>query len=139
MNSEAFLQQIPLFHSLRSEDIKRLSSAIGTRTLKKGEALFRKGSEGTVLYIIKKGRVKIVLPSRSGDEVIAAIFGETDFFGEMALLGGHIRKATVTAHHASTLLRLTAAAVMDISRQFPEIGEYLNELKKQREGESDNP
>ncbi len=107
MNPEEFLQQIPLFHSLRTEDIQRLSSAIRTQSLKKGEVLFRKGSEGTVLYVIKKGRVKIVLPSRSGDEVIPAIFGETDFFGEMALLDGIPRSADAVAMEACELFVLS--------------------------------
>ena len=56
-----------------------------------------------------------------------------DFFGEMALLGHQVRKATVTAYHTCTLLRLTAQDVMEISRQFPEIDDYLNQLKQARE------
>ncbi|MEE8397578.1 MAG: Crp/Fnr family transcriptional regulator [Desulfobacterales bacterium] len=97
MDPEEFLRQVSLFHSLSPEDIERLSSSVRTQSLKKGEVLFHKGSEGTVLYIIKKGRVKILLPSRSGDEVILAIFSETDFFGEMALLDGIPRSADAVA------------------------------------------
>jgi len=107
MNREEFLRQIPLFHSLRHEDLQLLASTIRTQTLKKGDVLFRKGSEGTVLYIIKAGRVKIVLPSRSGDEVILAIFSETDFFGEMALLDGIPRSADAVALEECELLILS--------------------------------
>ena len=45
---------------------------------------------------------------------------------------------TVTAQHTRTLPRLTAQDVIEISRQFPEIGEYLNELKQNREGGLDH-
>lgn len=107
MNPEEFLRQVSLFHSLRPEDIQRLCSSIRTQSLEKGEVLFRKGSKGTVLYIIKKGRIKIVLPSRSGDEVILAIFSETDFFGEMALLDGIPRSADAVALEASELFILS--------------------------------
>ena len=51
-----------------------------TRSLAKGEVLFRKGTEGKALFIIRKGKIKIVLPSRVGDEVILAVFSEGDFF-----------------------------------------------------------
>jgi len=68
--------------------------------------LFRKGSEGTTLYIIKKGRIKIVLPSKGGDEVILAIFSEKDFFGEMTLLDGIPRSADAVALETCELLVL---------------------------------
>ena len=107
MHTEDFLRQVPLFHSLRPDDIELLSSSIRIQSLKKGDVLFRKGSEGTVLYIIKTGRVKIVLPSRTGDEVILAIFSETDFFGEMSLLDGIARSADAVALEACELLVLS--------------------------------
>jgi len=109
MHTEDFLRQVPLFHSLRSGDIELLSSSIRIQSLKKGEVLFRKGSEGTVLYIIKKGRIKIVLPSRAGDEVILVIFSETDFFGEMALLDSISRSADAIALEACELLVLSGS------------------------------
>ncbi|MBW2034526.1 MAG: cyclic nucleotide-binding domain-containing protein [Deltaproteobacteria bacterium] len=82
MDKDGFLRQVPLFQSLRPEDIQNLCDSTRTHSCKKGDVLFRKGSEGTTLYIIKKGRIKIVLPSKDGDEVILAIFSEKYFFGE---------------------------------------------------------
>ena len=107
MNSEDFLKQVPLFQSLRPEDMKLLSASVRTQSVKKGGALFHQGSEGTALYIIKKGSVKIVLPSRRGDEVILAIFSEGDFFGEMALLDGLPRSADAVALESCELLVLS--------------------------------
>ena len=106
MKKEEFLMQVPLFQALRSEDMKALFNSTRLREIKKGEVLFRKGSEGTALYIVKKGRVKIVLPSKVGDEVILAIFSEGDFFGEMALLDGMPRSADAVALEPSELLVL---------------------------------
>jgi len=74
--------------------------------LKKGEVLFRKGSEGNALYIIKEGSIKISLPSRDGGEVILAIFSEGDFLGEMALLDGMPRSADAVALESSEVLAL---------------------------------
>jgi len=109
MNKDDFLRQVPLFQSLPPEDIKNLCGSIRTQYTKKGEVLFRKGSEGTTLYIIKKGRIKIVLPSKGGDEVILAIFSEKDFFGEMALLDDTPRSADAVALEPCELLVLNRA------------------------------
>jgi len=106
MQTESFLRQVPLFRTLQRKDIEDLSAAIGMQSVKKGDVLFRKGSEGTVLYIIKEGRIKIVLPSKDGSEVILAIFSETDFFGEMALLDGIPRSADAIALENCSLLVL---------------------------------
>ena len=106
MRSEEFLAQVPLFQSLSPEDRKALSVAIRTESLKKGEVLFREGSEGSSLYIVKKGRIKILRTSPKGDEVILAIFSEKDFFGEMALLDDVPRSADAVALEPSELFAL---------------------------------
>ncbi|MDD5724074.1 MAG: Crp/Fnr family transcriptional regulator [Syntrophales bacterium] len=106
MKPEAFLQGVSLFQSLSHSDREVLAAALKHRSLKKGEALFRKGDEGTSLYIVRSGSVKIVFPSEMGDEVAAAVLSEGDFFGEMALLDGMPRSADVVALEPSELLAL---------------------------------
>ena len=59
MTREEFIRQVPLFKELRPEDITILCESTRTITLKKGEVLFRKDDEGTALYIIQQGSVKI--------------------------------------------------------------------------------
>ncbi|MCK4388990.1 MAG: Crp/Fnr family transcriptional regulator [Desulfobacterales bacterium] len=97
MTPQEFLKQVPLFRSLNQEDGERLAALLRRQSLKKGEVLFRKGSEGTSLYVIVRGVIKIVLPSRMGDEVILAVFSEGDFFGEMSILDGMPRSADAVA------------------------------------------
>ncbi|MBW2037343.1 MAG: Crp/Fnr family transcriptional regulator [Deltaproteobacteria bacterium] len=106
MSSLEFLRQVPLFQSLSKADTEKLAAVLRRQSLKKGEALFRKGAEGTTLYIIAEGAIKIVLPSRMGSEVILAIFSEGDFFGEMALLDGRPRSADAVALSPCEVLAL---------------------------------
>ena len=106
MKPEIFLRGVHLFQSLNPHDSEHLAASLKHRSLKKGEALFRKGDEGTSLYIVKSGSVKIVLPSDMGDEVTPAILSEGDVFGEMALLDGMPRSADVVALESSELLAL---------------------------------
>ncbi|MEA1935332.1 MAG: Crp/Fnr family transcriptional regulator [Thermodesulfobacteriota bacterium] len=106
MKPEEFLKGVDLFHSLSAEDGERLARAVKRRSLKKGETLFRKGDEGNALYIVKSGRIRIVLPSDAGDEVSPAILSEGDFFGEMALLDGMPRSADAVALEPTELYAL---------------------------------
>ncbi|HPQ43431.1 MAG TPA: Crp/Fnr family transcriptional regulator [Syntrophales bacterium] len=106
MKLENFLRKVHLFQSLSHHDSERLAASLKRRFLKKGEALFRKGDEGTTLYIVKSGSVKVVLPSEMGDEVAPAILSEGDFFGEMSLLDGLPRSADAVALESSELLAL---------------------------------
>ena len=97
MNPLALLKQIPLFGTFQPADHEQLAGLLRRRNLKKGDVLFRKGDEGTALYIIIKGRMKIAVPSKLGDEITLAILSQGDFFGEMALLDSLPRSADATA------------------------------------------
>jgi len=103
---QQLLNKIPLFNSLSDSDLESLSESVRLQSLKKGQTLFRKGDEGSSLYIIKQGTIKIVLPSRLGDEVIVTIFSEGDFFGEMALFDGKPRSADALAMESTKIYML---------------------------------
>jgi CRP-like cAMP-binding protein len=90
-----------------------LCESTRTITLKKGDVLFRKDDEGTALYIIQQGSIKIVLPSVNGDEIIPAIFTKGDFFGEMSLLDGMPRSADAVAMEPCELLVLNRSDFLD--------------------------
>jgi len=130
MRLEKFLREVHLFQSLSSYDREHLATSLKHRSLKKGEALFRKGDEGTSLYIVKSGSVKIVLPSEMGDEVAPAILSEGDFFGEMSLLDGLPRSADAVALESSELLALNQkdflAFLKDNEEAIQSIFSYLS-------------
>ena len=106
MNAPDVLNYIPLFKSLSPEDRAELATLLRVQRVKKGEVLFRKESEGSTLYIIQEGAIKIVLSSKLGDEMIVTIFSKGDFFGEMSLLDGMPRSADAVAIEPSRLLLL---------------------------------
>jgi CRP/FNR family cyclic AMP-dependent transcriptional regulator len=97
MNSRSILKTVPLFESFSDTDLELLSPLVRVHKLRKKQALFSKGDEGTALYIIKSGTIKIVLPSKIGEEVILTIFSEGDFLGEMSLLDQQPRSADAVA------------------------------------------
>ena len=92
-----------------------------------GDTIIGTGEHGDALYIIAKGFVEVIVKS----EVIAKLEAG-DFFGEMALLGDHVRKADVKAVAACTLLRLNCKDVLNLAKQHTEITDRLNEAKAAR-------
>lgn len=99
------LKTIPLFESLSDENIQNLADLLRRMTIRAGEVLFREGDEGTALYIIHQGRIKISM-SKMLDKLTLAILGPGEFLGEMALLDGQPRSADVVALEETQLYAL---------------------------------
>jgi CRP-like cAMP-binding protein len=104
--SPSVLGQVPLFAELSADELAGLEACLRRRRCSKGEVIFLQGDPGTSLYIIESGRVKIVLTSPDGKEVILNILGPSDFFGDLALLDGEPRSADAVALEAGQLLLL---------------------------------
>ncbi|MFC1859415.1 Crp/Fnr family transcriptional regulator [Thermodesulfobacteriota bacterium] len=117
MGAPQLLSNIPLFRGLSPEVLADLAERLRMLKARKGDVLFRKESEGTTLYIIQEGAIKIVLPSKLGEEMIVTIFSEGDFFGEMSLLDGMPRSADAVAVEASILLLLNRNDFIAFLRQ----------------------
>jgi CRP-like cAMP-binding protein len=103
---EILLKQVPLFRSLPAEESQRLATLLRKQVIRKGEILFRKGDEGTALYMIVSGKIKIVRQSRDGDEAILALLTGGDFCGEMSLLDDMPRSADAIAVEETHLYAL---------------------------------
>lgn len=99
------LKRVPLFASLSESDLQNLAGLLRPKGIAKGESLFRQGDEGTALYIIMQGRIKISL-SRGMEKMTLAILGQGEFLGEMALLDGRPRSADAVALEDSRIYAL---------------------------------
>ena len=91
-----FLRSIELFSSLTNEEIDNISSRIHLKEFKKNEILFYEEDTNEFMYIIIFGRVKVFQTTEDGKEIILAIHGEGEFFGEMSLIDEQTVPATVS-------------------------------------------
>ncbi len=106
MSYAPLLRKIPMFEHLASEDQEHLSGLLQLRRYSKGEVIFHEGDVGTALFIVRKGEVAIRLSSAEGREVILALLGRGDAFGELALLDGEPRSADAVSRDETELLKL---------------------------------
>ena len=81
----AELKSIPLFQGVQESDLRALAERAVTRSYPKQAIIVNEGDESDSLYLILAGRVKIYLSEESGKELILAIKGPGQYFGEMVL------------------------------------------------------
>lgn len=80
------MHEIPLLSGLSKEELAEISAGVSTRLFSKGEPLFRAGDRADKLYIVCRGKVKIVKHSGEGKEQLLYILNNGDFFGAFNLL-----------------------------------------------------
>ena len=91
------LKQIPIFSLLDEHELETILRLSTTRKYSKGNIIFLQDESGDTLFFILRGSVKVSVYSEKGKEVILSFLNEGDFFGEMSLLDGKPRSATVIA------------------------------------------
>lgn len=121
MTNRAFLRQVSLFSDLSDKDLRELEAVVRERSFRKNEVIFHAQEPGNALFVIKRGRVKISMDDKSGREIILRIFAAGDFFGEMSLLDGEPRSATVSALEPCQALILFREPFVEFVARRPEV------------------
>ena len=104
--STLLLRNVPLFSVLPENQLAVLTSLVSRKTYSRGTTIIATGDTTESLYVIISGRLKVMMSDDEGREVILAILGPNEFFGEMGLLDDHPRSASVVAIEACELLTL---------------------------------
>jgi CRP/FNR family transcriptional regulator, cyclic AMP receptor protein len=124
MSSEEynFLRNVPIFADLEEKELERIAK-LGTRQkYKRGNIVVLEKESGAALFVIISGKVKVVRTDEEGREVILSMFGPGEFFGEMSLLDGLARSASVVAVSKSELFMIHRRDFLESLHQFPAIG-----------------
>ncbi len=134
-SSSDFLKYVPIFSELPDETIEKISQVGSKKFYKRDSVVMMEEDAGSALFIIVEGKVKVGRTSNDGREVILSILAESDFFGEMAILDGQARSATVTAIEDSELFIVQRNQFLDLLQQHPEIAiSLLQELTRRLRG-----
>jgi CRP/FNR family cyclic AMP-dependent transcriptional regulator len=101
------LSETVLFSGLEPEEVDELTELSSIKKIDEYEVVFSEGDEGDELFLIIGGRVQIVLHSADGKEIIVRTLGEGEMFGELSLLDGKKRSATVKTVQRCVFLVIT--------------------------------
>ena len=126
------LHRIDLFEHLPELDRVRLADGLRYAPFAAGEVLTRQGDKAHWLYLVLDGEAQVSVRGEGGEEKAVARLRPGDVFGEMALLTGSPRTATVTALTDVECFRLDKAVFQDVLRSQPHLAEHAAEILAQR-------
>src|SRR6478752_9040970 len=101
-----FLASVPMFSGLQRDELLKFAELTRERTYPKGSVILFQGDPGDSLYVLRQGRVKVVLIGEDGREVILGVLEPGAHFGELALIDDQPRSAHVIAMEDAQLLIL---------------------------------
>ena len=102
----AFLATVPLFKSLDTVERERFAELVREKSYPKGSVIVFEDDPGDALFVVRSGRVKVVLLAEDGREVILGLLSVGEHFGELALIDDQPRSAHVIAMEESSILVL---------------------------------
>jgi CRP-like cAMP-binding protein len=126
------LTGVPLFAGLSDEERSILAEWFEVSNSNTGTVLVSEGAAGYSFYVLLDGAAEV----KVGDETVAT-YGPGDFFGEMAILGGGRRNATVTVTAPARLLSMFGTEFRMLQEVQPKVAAQLEETMRQRAAELD--
>lgn len=119
------LSRVDLFSELSRNELARLASVAIPRHYEAGTRVFREGDRGDVCHVMRSGRARVVRQHHAGREITLANLGPGDVFGELAMLDGEIRSATVEAITNVETLAFVANDMRRLLAAAPEVSVKL--------------
>jgi NTE family protein/lysophospholipid hydrolase len=115
-----FLQNTPLGTRLSAEALAAIVPELEPISVDKGQHLIHQGDPGDSMYIVQHGRLEVIARDSAGQETVLNTLEPGRTVGEISLLTGERRTATVVAVEPSQLLRLTVQQFHVLEERFPE-------------------
>ncbi|MEV4076324.1 Crp/Fnr family transcriptional regulator [Nonomuraea fuscirosea] len=124
----AVLAEIPLFRVLGEKGIRSTAQAGVSRRYRAGQIIFHQGDPGESLFVLLDGLVKVVFTTEHGDEIVLNMLSRGDTFGEMALLDGSPRSASITTVRPAWVFALPRARLLELMREHPGLADEFLRL-----------
>jgi hypothetical protein len=121
----------PLFKDFSVDELVAVIGGLNLLTFERGNVILREGEPGDSLYMLTSGSVKAFV-RRDGKQVPIAELEEGAFFGEVSILTGKPRSATIVAKEHCELLELDRGTLDSITQTHPHVWDVLQEFANQR-------
>jgi CRP/FNR family cyclic AMP-dependent transcriptional regulator len=119
------LANVPLFSELSPQELERVARVAVPRSYPKGVRVFHEGDTSDACYVVKEGDLRVTREHSDGRAISLATLGPRDIFGELAMLDGGTRSASIETLSDCELLALPAA---DMRRVIADHGEIAAKL-----------
>jgi CRP/FNR family cyclic AMP-dependent transcriptional regulator len=115
------LRSVPLFSDLEGEELERFSRVAVPRAFPAATRVFHEGDHSDACYIVRSGSFRVTREHSDGRAITLATLGPGDIFGELAMLDGEVRSASVESLVDGELLALPAGEVRALLARHPDI------------------
>lgn len=133
-NLEALLSRVSLFTSLPEAGVSELARALKPHTLKKGATVVKAGEAGNSMYLITEGVLEVYLDiEKTLDDHRVATMSPGDYFGEMSLITGDPRSATIRAATDALIYEIEKSALEPIFKAYPSLPESIAQTVASRD------
>jgi CRP/FNR family transcriptional regulator len=116
---------VPLFEELSADELKRIAAVAVPRSFPKAVRVFHEGDSSDACYIVRSGDLRVTREHSDGRAIALATLGPGDIFGELAMLDGGTRSASVETLSESELLALPARDVRRLLADHSDIAVKL--------------
>jgi len=129
---EKALERVPLFAPLPHELLHEVAMHSERRLYAPGEVVIQQGDDGQELFVVERGRLDVLIDVHDGMQHVATL-GKDDFFGEMSLMTGEDRSATVRALGECALLVVSKESLQPVFEASPELAQEISDVLASRE------
>src|SRR5947207_5093519 len=130
------LRDDPPFERLSEEQIENLVKQSRVNNFGRGERVIQEGAEGDSMFVLLRGAAQVSV-SKNGSSIAVATLNAGDCFGEMSLLTGERRTATVQAQSDCHVMEISKPVMAEVLRDSPDCLERLSELLAKRKMENE--
>ena len=127
-----FLRDVPLFAGLTDQALASLAQACRIRQVPKGKTLFNQMDPAEAFYVVRSGRIAILLDSADGRELVINEMRAGDCFGELALLTGQPRSTSAMAREASEVIAISRETFLAEIETEPKLLRHVLESTARR-------
>lgn len=133
------VSRIEIFSPLTDEEHVNLVENMHEKLFKEGDALIKRGEQGDSMFILMEGLLDVYVPSGNGDgDVCVGQIQPSEFFGEMSLLTGEPRSATIKAASESLVYVIGKNDIVQILQKRPELGTRISHVVAERQLKTSN-
>jgi len=119
------LAATPTLSNLDPADLADLAASCRVRRVRRGQILFSEGDPADSLVVLATGRLRVLVSSAEGGELVLQVINPGDSLGEVGCLDGGPRSATVEAVQDSLLVQLPASELLTLVDRRPELARHL--------------
>lgn len=127
------MEQVEILSPLSEAELSKLVERVSVVSYAAGEMPVKQGDAGDSFYIIKTGKVNVIVEKATGESAVVATLGPGNFFGEMSLLTGAVRTASIQVKDDAEFIVIDKERFRATLAQNPSMVESLSNILSQRQ------